>query len=237
MNCASRTDELARSVEELRALSEVSQAINSTLDLQIVLETIVAKAAQLSGTEAGAIYVRDEQEEFQLRATYGMSEEMIATIRDMHAGISEAVGQLTEAHEPNQTADLRDLPRTPVNDAILRAGYRARLLVPLVRSGEVMGALVVRRKTPGEFTASMVELLKTFAAQSVLAIQNARLFREIEEKSRQLAYGEREQVAVRLQHEPRAAHAAQRHHRAYRDDGHATQRASALKRRWNRCSA
>ena len=182
-----RTDELARSVEELRALSEVSQAVNSTLDLQIVLETIVAKAAQLSGTEAGAIYVRDEQEEFQLRATYGMSEEMIATIRDMHAGISEAVGQLTEAHEPNQTADLRDLPRTPVNDAILRAGYRARLLVPLVRSGEVMGALVVRRKTPGEFTASMVELLKTFAAQSVLAIQNARLFREIEEKSRQLA--------------------------------------------------
>ena len=99
----------------------------------------------------------------------------------------EAVGQLTEAHEPNQTADLRDLPRTPVNDAILRAGYRARLLVPLVRSGEVMGALLVRRKTPGEFTASMVELLKTFAAQSVLAIQNARLFREIEEKSRQLA--------------------------------------------------
>jgi signal transduction histidine kinase len=50
-----------------------------------------------------------------------------------------------------------------------------------------MGALVVRRKAPGEFTASMVELLKTFAAQSVLAIQNARLFREIEEKSRQLA--------------------------------------------------
>ena len=182
-----RTDELAGSVEELRALGEVSQAVNSTLDLQIVLETIVAKAAQLSGTEAGAIYVRDEQEEFQLRATYGMSEEMIATIRDMHFGISEAVGQLTEAHRPSQTADLQDLPRTPVNDAILRAGYRARLLVPLVRSGEVMGALVVRRKAPGEFTASMVELLKTFAAQSVLAIQNARLFREIEEKSRQLA--------------------------------------------------
>ena len=182
-----RTAELAHSVEELRALGEVSQAVNSTLDLQIVLETIVSKAAHLSGTEAGAIYVRDEQEEFQLRATYGMSEEMIATIRDMNAGISEAVGQLTEAHEANQTADLQDLPRTPVNDAILRAGYRARLLVPLVRSGEVMGALVVRRKAPGEFTASMVELLKTFAAQSVLAIQNARLFREIEEKSRQLA--------------------------------------------------
>jgi GAF domain-containing protein len=182
-----RTRELAHSVEELRALSEVSQAVNSTLDLQTVLETIVAKAAQLSGTEAGAIYVRDERREFQLCATYGMSDDLIATIRDMHTGISEAVGQLTEAHDPNQTADLRELPPTPVNDTILRAGYRARLLVPLVRSGEVVGALVVRRKTPGEFRASTVDLLKTFAAQSVLAIQNARLFSEIEEKSRQLA--------------------------------------------------
>ena len=182
-----RTTELGRSVEELRALSEVSQAVNSTLDLQTVLDTIVAKAAQLSGTEAGAIYVRDERQEFQLRATYGMSEELIAAIRGMHSGISDAVGQLTEAHEPNQTADLRELPPTPVNDTILRAGYRARLLVPLVSSGEVVGALVVRRKTPGEFRASTVDLLKTFAAQSVLAIQNARLFSEIEEKSRQLA--------------------------------------------------
>ena len=200
-----RTGELARSVEELRALSEVSQAVNSTLDLQTVLETIVAKAAQLSGTEAGAIYVRDERQEFQLRATYGMSEELIAAIRDMHAGISEAVDQLTEAHEPNQSADLRELPPTPVNDTILRAGYRARLLVPLVRSGEVVGALIVRRKTPGEFPASTVDLLKTFAAQSVLAIQNARLFSEIGEKSQQLeiASQHKSQFLASMSHELR----------------------------------
>ena len=200
-----RTTELARSVEELRALSEVSQAVNSTLDLQTVLETIVAQAAQLSGTEAGAIYVRDERQEFQLSATYGMSEELIAAIRHMHAGISDAVGQLTETHEPNQTADLRELPPTPVNDTILRAGYRARLLVPLVRSGEVMGALLVRRKTPGEFSASTVELLKTFAAQSVLAIQNARLFAEIGEKSQQLeiASQHKSQFLASMSHELR----------------------------------
>ena len=194
-----------RSVEELRALREVSQAINSTLDLHTVLDTIVAKAAQLSGTEAGAIYVQDERQEFQLRATYGMSEELIAAIRDMHAGISEAVGQLTEAHEPNQEADLSELPPTPVNDTILRAGYRARLLVPLVRSGEVVGALVVRRKAPGEFSASTVDLLKTFAAQSVLAIQNARLFREIEDKSRQLqlASEHKSQFVSSMSHELR----------------------------------
>jgi signal transduction histidine kinase/DNA-binding response OmpR family regulator len=200
-----RTNELSRSVEELRALSDVSQAVNSTLDLQTVLETIVAKAVQLSGTEAGAIYVRDERQEFQLRATYGMSEELIATIRDMHAGISEAVGQLTEAHEPNQVADLRELPPTPVNDTILRAGYRARLLVPLMRSSEVVGALVVRRKTPGEFPQSTVDLLKTFAAQSVLAIQNARLFSEIGEKSHQLeiASQHKSQFLASMSHELR----------------------------------
>jgi signal transduction histidine kinase len=183
-----RTGELARSVEELRALGEVSQAVNSTLDLQTVLDTIVAKAAQLSGTEAGAIYVRDEPSKgFELRATYGMDEEQVAAIRDLHAGISEAVDQMTETHQPNQVADLRELPSTPVNETLLLAGYRARLLVPLMRSGEVVGALVVRRKTPGEFSAGTVDLLQTFAAQSVLAIQNARLFSEIEEKSRQLA--------------------------------------------------
>jgi signal transduction histidine kinase len=79
------------------------------------------------------------------------------------------------------------LPSTPINDIILRAGYLARLLVPLLRSGKVVGALVVRRKAPGKFHPNTVDLLKTFAAESVLAIQNARLFREIEEKSRQLA--------------------------------------------------
>ena len=83
-----RTRELTQSVEELRALGEVSQAVNSTLDLQTVLDTIVAKAAQLSGTEAGAIYVFDEADrQFQLRATYGMTAEMIAVIKEHHAGL------------------------------------------------------------------------------------------------------------------------------------------------------
>ena len=183
-----RTRELTQSVEELRALGEVTQAVNSTLDLQTVLDTIVAKAAQIAGTEAGAIYVLDErQREFQLSATFGMSDELIAAVRNMHAEVSEAVGLATETHEPEQVADLRDLPSTPVSDVILRAGYRARLLVPLLRPGKVVGALVVRRKAPGKFPPNTVDLLKTFAAQSVLAIQNARLFREIEDKSRQLA--------------------------------------------------
>src|SRR5262245_39531026 len=182
-----RTSELTRSVKELRALGEVSQAVNSTLDLQTVLDTIVAKATQISGTEAGAIYVFDEKtREFQLSATFGMSAETIAAVRDMHAEISAAVGELTETQKASQTPDLREVAATPVNDVMLRAGYWGQLLVPLLRSDRVVGALVVRRQAPGEFAPGTIDLLKTFAAQSVLALQNARLFAEIGDKSRQL---------------------------------------------------
>jgi GAF domain-containing protein len=91
-----RTNELTHSVEELRALGEVMQAVNSTLDLQTVLSTIVAKAVQLSGTEGGAIYVFDEEQQlFRLRATYGLSEDLIAAIEDQHIGASDAIRQVT----------------------------------------------------------------------------------------------------------------------------------------------
>jgi signal transduction histidine kinase/DNA-binding response OmpR family regulator len=172
--------ELARSVSELRALGEVTRAVTSTLDLETVLTTIVAKATQLSGTEAGAIYVFEQaKREFQLRATYGMSEELIAAIRDHHAALSNAVSEAAEQGEPVQVADLQNEPPSMANDIIMKAGYRARLLVPLVRSGETVGALVVRRLEPGEFPISTIELVKTFAAQSVLAMQNAHLFSEL----------------------------------------------------------
>ena len=73
-----RTEDLGRSVAELQALGEVSHAVNSTLDLETVLSTIVAKAVQLSTTDAGAIYVFSKlRQKFRLRATYGMSEELI----------------------------------------------------------------------------------------------------------------------------------------------------------------
>jgi signal transduction histidine kinase/CheY-like chemotaxis protein len=172
--------ELAKSVSELRALGEVTRAVTSTLDLETVLTTIVAKATQLSGTEAGAIYVFDEvKREFRLHATYGMSEELIAAIRDHHAALSKAISEATEQGESEQVADLQSEPPSMVNDIIMKAGYRARLLVPLVRSGETVGALVVRRMEPGEFPISTIELVKTFAAQSVLAMQNAHLFSEL----------------------------------------------------------
>jgi signal transduction histidine kinase/DNA-binding response OmpR family regulator len=180
-----RTRQLTQSVEELRALGEVTQAVSSTLDLQTLLDTIVAKATQLSGTEAGVIYVFDEAtRQFQLRATYGMTAEMVAVIKEHHGDFSEAVCAATQRRKPDQVADLQ--PSSRANELVLRLGFHARLVVPLLATDRIMGALVVRRKAPGEFPNNTIELLQTFAAQSVLAIQNARLFAEIEDKGRQL---------------------------------------------------
>src|SRR5262249_20051069 len=180
-----RTRELAQSVEELQALGEVIQAVNSTLDLQTVLSTIVAKAVQLSGTEGGAIYVFDEAEQlFRLQATYGFRKDLVAAVQDQHLGASDAIRQATQARQPQEIADIGDEPPSPVREIAMRAGYRARLTVPLLGTEKVVGALVIRRKQPGNFPKGTIQLLQTFAAQSVLAIQNARLFREIEDKSR-----------------------------------------------------
>ena len=201
-----RTRELAQSVEELQALGEVSQAVNSTLDLQTVLSTIVAKAVQLSGTEAGAIYVFDEvQQLFRLRATYGLSEELIAAIEDQHIGASDAIRQVAQDKRPQEIADIREELPSPLREIAMRAGYRARLTVPLVSADKVVGVLVIRRREPGNFPKGTIHLLQTFAAQSVLAIQNARLFREIEDKSRQLqvASEHKSQFVASMSHEVR----------------------------------
>jgi GAF domain-containing protein len=97
-----RTDELGRSVSELQALGEVSQSVNSTLDLETVLSTIVAKAAQLSGTETGAIYGYDEQaREFRLRATYGMDQELIDALTHRHIDLDDpTIAEVFAQREP-----------------------------------------------------------------------------------------------------------------------------------------
>jgi GAF domain-containing protein len=182
-----RTRELARSVEELRALGEVSQAVNSTLDLETVLATIVAKAVQLSNTDAGVIYVLDELDEtLRVRATYGLSDALVAAIRDQPAGASDALRRAIQDRQPLEM-DIRDEPPSPVREISIRVGFRVRLVVPLVSPDRVVGALVIRRKQASNFSKDTIALLLTFASHSVLAIQNARLFHEIEEKGRELA--------------------------------------------------
>src|SRR4051812_1901703 len=185
---ATRTHELARSVSELRALGDVSQAVNSTLDLESVLTTIVSKAVQLSGTEAGSIYVFDNSAQiFVLRATHGMDETAVGQFREQNLDLATPyIATAIERNEPIQIPDILQEPPTPVRSLLVRAGYQAILAAPLMRPDEVVGLLVVRRRGAGPFSDGIVDLMKTFSAQSVLAIQNARLFNEINSKSRQL---------------------------------------------------
>ncbi len=184
-----RTQDLTRSVGELRALGEVGQAISSTLNLQTVLSTIVARATQLSGTDAGVIYEYDERRElFEPRATERLEEGIVRALVATPIRKGEgATGKLADVREPIQVADVLEIAQAfQAREVLVRAGYRAALAAPLVREDRLLGGLTVFRKTPGDFAPEVINLLRTFATQSALAIQNARLFLEIEEKSHQL---------------------------------------------------
>ena len=179
-----RTRELAQSVGELRALVEVGQAVSSTLDLQTVLSTIVGHAVQLSGTDSGVIYEYDvASQEFHLRASHRMEEELVEAIRAAPFRLGEgATGRAVATRAPVQVSDLldeREIGGTRIRPIMARLGYRSLLVVPLLFEEQIMGSLAVWRRQSGNFQLEVVNLLQTFATQSVLAIQNARLFREI----------------------------------------------------------
>jgi GAF domain-containing protein len=186
-----RTHELMRSVEELKALGEVGRAVSSTLELETVLTTIVSHAVQLSGTNAGTIYEYDEaSEEFHLRASYRMEEELVEAYRKAPLRLGQgATGRAAATRTPVQLTDLLtegELGVARIRPILARLGYQSLLAVPLLLEQKIMGALTIYRRETGSFASEVVNLLQTFATQSVLAIQNARLFREIEDKSRQI---------------------------------------------------
>jgi GAF domain-containing protein len=198
-----RTAQLTRSVAELRALGEVGQAVTSTLDLETVLNTIVSRAAQLAGADGD-----EATQEFRIRATHNYDPELVEASRAMPIRMGEGLaGRAAERREPMQVSDIarEGAYQSHLRDLLLRMGYRALLAVPLVREDQIIGALVMTRRTPGEFAPEVVELLKTFATQSALAIQNARLFREVEEKGRQLAIASqhKSQFLANMSHELR----------------------------------
>jgi signal transduction histidine kinase len=186
-----RTRELSNALAEVRALSEISQAVSSTLDLPTVLTTIVDRAVQLSGAHSGVIYEYDDAtQEFHPRTTYRMAEEHFEALRATPLRLGEgAVGKAAELGMPVQVPDIldeRERLATHIRPILARSGYRSILAVPLLHAHVIMGGLVVWRRESGTFIPEVVNLLQTFATQSVLAIQNARLFREIADKSRQL---------------------------------------------------
>jgi signal transduction histidine kinase/CheY-like chemotaxis protein len=199
--------ELTRSLEELKALGNVGQAISATLDLQTVLSTIVTHAVELTKTDAGTIYEFDETEQvFIPQANYGLDEETTNAVRDsrQRVGDQSGIGRAAAARAAVQIPDLLNEPNYGL-PFMQKAGFRALLCVPLLREDRIIGGLVVRRKTAGEFPQDILDLLQTFATHSALAIQNARLFREIEEKGQQLevASQHKSQFLANMSHELR----------------------------------
>ena len=203
-----RTDALTKSVDQLTALGEVSQTLSSTLDLDKVLPTIVSRAVQLTGLDGGAIYEYDEARQvFSLRGGENVTPELVELYQREPIRLGEgAVGGAAAAREPVQIADIvKQGYESRARDVLVGAGARALLAVPLLREGHILGALAVIRNSPGEFAPEVVDLLKTFATQSAIAIQNARLFREIEDKGRQLeeASQHKSQFLASMSHELR----------------------------------
>jgi GAF domain-containing protein/CheY-like chemotaxis protein/anti-sigma regulatory factor (Ser/Thr protein kinase) len=183
-----RTAELTRSVEQLTALGEVGRVVGASLDLETVLTTIVTQAVRLTGLDGGSIFEYDaEREEFSLRAGLSADSGLYQEVRQapLHKG-EGAVGRLAVTHEPVQIPDIlaEGAYEGRLRDGLVRAGTRALLAVPMLREGKLVGGLTVTRNQPGEFSRQVVDLLTTFAAQSALAIENARLFADLERASK-----------------------------------------------------
>jgi GAF domain-containing protein len=177
-----RTDELTRSVGELQALEEVLRAVNSSLDLDTVLATIISRAAQLSQADEGTIYEFDESEEvFVPKSAFGMSAERVAALRERRVRLGEAhLGRAAVERAPVHVDDVQqDVTLSGPDRGRLLEGIHAVLAVPLLREDKVVGGLVIRRRTAGGFAPTIPTLLQTFAGQAVLAIEHARLFQEL----------------------------------------------------------
>ncbi len=175
-----RTDELTRSVGELQALEEVARAVNSSLDLDTVLATVIGRAVLLSQADEGMIYEFDETEEvFVPKSAFGMSAERVEALRERRIKLGEThLGRSAIERAPVYVADVQQDPSLP-HAARTLPGIHAVLAVPLLREDKVVGGLVIRRRSGAGFAPTIATLMQTFAAQSVLAIENARLFQEL----------------------------------------------------------
>jgi len=185
-----RTAALTRSVDQLTALGEVGRAVSSSLNRETVLTTIVLRAVQLSGLDGGVVLEYDEDaQEFIQRAQAETGGPLAAARRATRIRKGEGVvGRMAITLEPVQVSDIT-APGAyvgPNRENLIESGVRAIVAVPMVYEGRLIGSLGVTRNQPGDFSTETIELLRTFATQSALALQNARLFQEIEDKSRQL---------------------------------------------------
>ena len=182
-----RTRDLAQSVNELKVLEEVGRAVASSLDLNAVLPTVAARALEITHADAVLIYGYDAaSRKFNLTEAIGID----SNVEGEHLSVDEANSALGEAAtkgEPIAIPDLANAADLLLRDVAISAGFSSVLVVPLVDQQGVLGSLVVLRRAAGEFSPNLIGLMRTFAHQAVLAMRNARLFTEVDQKGRELA--------------------------------------------------
>ncbi len=183
-----RGAELARRVEQLEALSAVGGVVSSSLVMDEVLSTIIMNAVRFSGCDGGSIMEYVEEERcFSVRSAYASSPELLARLRTIRVELETTlVGRSALEGHPIAVPDLGAVDLDPHLRLLYDDGWRSMVAVPVLRGERIIGALVVRRKKPGEFSDETVEFLETFASQSALAVGNAQLFRELELKTAEL---------------------------------------------------
>ncbi|NEV01663.1 adenylate/guanylate cyclase domain-containing protein, partial [Bradyrhizobium uaiense] len=185
-----RTRDLAQSINELKVLEEVGRAVASSLDLNAVLPTVAARALEITHADAVLIYGYDAAHRtFNLTQSIGIDGEAEGHHRAIDAANSPLAVAAANGEPlafPDLAANPDDQPDHPLRDVVVGAGFHSVLVVPLVDQQGVLGALVVLRKAAGDFPANMIGLMKTFAHQAVLAMRNARLFTEVDQKSHAL---------------------------------------------------
>lgn len=186
---AERTRDLAQSVNELKVLEEVGRAVVASLDLNDVLPTVAARALEITQADAVLIYSFDPaQRQFDLVEATGIDRSRAEARRSFAAADdNSALGHAAATGQPVPIADFADADDQPLKDLALASGFHSALVVPLVEQNSILGSLVVMRKNAGAFAPGLTGLMQTFAHQSVLAMRNARLFHEVDQKGRELA--------------------------------------------------
>jgi signal transduction histidine kinase len=198
-----RTRDLAKSNSELRALEEIGRAVASSLDTRAVLATIVSRAVEFSHAEAGAIYSYDSETNlFELAESEGLSEEVRRAVAAARVRPDDWALGTSVSRQAISVDDISASAAFPHRRQLLAAGFRSALIVPLIGQ-DTVGALVLLRRELGGFPAP--GFMQTFADQSVLALNNAQLFREVEQKGRELAVASehKSQFLANMSHELR----------------------------------
>lgn len=180
-----RTRDLARSVNELKVLEEVGRAVASSLDLKAVLPTVAARAQDIAHADAVLIYSYDSAaRQFKPVEAIGIDDANPAPTITQDGSV---LGEAAASGQPIAIADLAGAADRPLRGIALAAGFQSVLIVPLVDQSGILGALIVLRKHAGDFSPNLIALMQTFAHQAVLAMRNARLFHEVDQKGRELA--------------------------------------------------